>query len=105
MLSLLYLMLDFTLPEEITNYVICVSFDEREQVNKPTPIDPAKVVRRFNFSHPLFTPAGLANRTELLEKVNGRRHTWFCGAWCRNGFHEDGVVSALAVAAGFGESL
>jgi predicted NAD/FAD-binding protein len=74
-------------------------------LNATDRIDPAKVVQRFNFSHPLFTPAGLANRTELLEKVNGRRNTWFCGAWCRNGFHEDGVVSALAVAAGFGESL
>ncbi|MEE4249202.1 MAG: FAD-dependent oxidoreductase [Alcanivoracaceae bacterium] len=74
-------------------------------LNATDRIDPAKVVQRFNFSHPLFTPAGLANRTELLGKVNGRRNTWFCGAWCRNGFHEDGVVSALAVAAGFGESL
>lgn len=77
----------------------CVSLNASDR------IDPSKIVKRFNFSHPLFTPAGLENRTELLEKVNGRRHTWFCGAWCRNGFHEDGVVSALAVAAGFGESL
>lgn len=74
-------------------------------LNASDRIDPSKIVQRFNFSHPLFTPEGLASRTELLEKVNGRRHTWFCGAWCRNGFHEDGVASAIAVAAGFGESL
>lgn len=68
-------------------------------------IDPEKIVGRFRFSHPLFTPEGLASRSALLSRLNGRRSTWFCGAWCRNGFHEDGVVSALDVAAGFGESL
>src|SRR5690554_554284 len=77
----------------------CVTLNASER------IDPGKIVQRFNFSHPLFTPEGLAHRSELLEKVNGRRHTWFCGAWCRNGLHEDGVASALVVAAGFGESL
>ena len=74
-------------------------------LNATDRIDPARIVDRFRFSHPLFTPQGLAQREERLARVNGRRHTWFCGAWCRNGFHEDGVVSALAVAAAFGESL
>ncbi len=74
-------------------------------LNASDRIDPAKVVGRFQFSHPLFTPEGLASRSALLSRLNGRRSTWFCGAWCRNGFHEDGVVSALDVAAGFGESL
>jgi uncharacterized protein len=77
----------------------CVTLNASER------IDPAKVAGRFQFSHPLFTPAGLASRSTLLSRINGRRGTWFCGAWCRNGFHEDGVVSALDVAAGFGESL
>lgn len=77
----------------------CVTLNASER------IAPDKIVGRFQFSHPLFTPEGLASRTALLSRLNGRRSTWFCGAWCRNGFHEDGVVSALDVAAGFGESL
>ncbi|MFN3713272.1 MAG: NAD(P)/FAD-dependent oxidoreductase [Alcanivoracaceae bacterium] len=74
-------------------------------LNATDRIAPDKIHRRFNFSHPLFTPDGLANRSALLDRINGRRHAWFCGAWCGNGFHEDGVVSALNVAAGFGEAL
>ncbi|PKM23112.1 MAG: FAD-dependent oxidoreductase [Gammaproteobacteria bacterium HGW-Gammaproteobacteria-14] len=74
-------------------------------LNATDRIDPQKIVRRFNFSHPLFTQEGMASRGALLEKINGNQHTWFCGAWCRNGFHEDGVVSALNVAAGFGAEL
>lgn len=69
-------------------------------LNASDRIDPASIVQRFTFSHPLFTPSGLAAREQLLEAVNGRRQSWFCGAWCRNGFHEDGVVSALNVARG-----
>ena len=41
----------------------------------------------------------MAAREQLL-KDNGKNATWFAGAWCRNGFHEDGVVSALNVVAG-----
>lgn len=67
-------------------------------------IDPARILDRRTFHHPLFTPKGIESRRQLLAS-NGRRNTWFCGAWCRNGFHEDGVVSALDVAAGFGASL
>lgn len=74
-------------------------------LNASDRIDPEKIAGRFQFSHPLFTPEGLASRSALLSRLNGRRNTWFCGAWCGNGFHEDGVVSALDVAAGFGESL
>ena len=59
-------------------------------------IDPSKIIDRRVFSHPLFTPEGVNARQQLLDS-NGRNRTWFCGAWCRNGFHEDGVVSALNV--------
>ncbi len=62
-------------------------------------IDPARVLHRVRFDHPLFTLDGLAARDTLLAD-NGARRTWFCGAWCRNGFHEDGVASALAVVRG-----
>ncbi len=62
-------------------------------------IRPETVIRREVFHHPLFTTEGLLARERLLAG-NGDNRTWFCGAWCRNGFHEDGVVSALDVVEG-----
>ncbi|AJD47691.1 amine-oxidase [Isoalcanivorax pacificus W11-5] len=73
-------------------------------LNATDRIAPDKVISRHRFFHPVFTTRGLASRQKIGE-INGRRHTWFCGAWCRNGFHEDGVVSALRVAEAFGEKL
>lgn len=64
-------------------------------------IRPETVIRREVFYHPLFTTEGLLARERLLAD-NGDNRTWFCGAWCRNGFHEDGVVSALDVVEGIG---
>ncbi len=64
-------------------------------------IRPETVIRREVFHHPLFTTEGLLARERLLA-ANGENRTWFCGAWCRNGFHEDGVVSALDVVEGIG---
>ena len=62
-------------------------------------IRPETVIRREVFHHPLFTTEGLLARERLLA-ANGENRTWFCGAWCRNGLHEDGVVSALDVVEG-----
>lgn len=73
----------------------CVTLNAGER------IDPARVLHRVRFDHPLFTLDGLAAREALLAD-NGARRTWFCGAWCRNGFHEDGVVSALDVVEALG---
>ena len=39
------------------------------------------------------------------EELLGAQHTYYCGAYWANGFHEDGVVSALRVARAFGETL
>jgi len=63
-------------------------------------IDPARVLGTFEYDHPVFTPAAVAAQQRHAEVngalVNGGSRTWFCGAYWRNGFHEDGVVSALA---------
>ena len=45
---------------------------------------------------------GLAMAQERLPEIQGRRKTWFCGAWTGYGFHEDGLASALAVANALG---
>ena len=63
-------------------------------LNREDAIEPAKIIKRLTYHHPLFTPAGVAMQSRQAEINRGRR-TYFCGAYWRNGFHEDGVVSAL----------
>lgn len=76
----------------------CVTLNANERIAED------QVIGRYQLAHPVFTPAG-QRATERLLSRNGHRHTWFCGAWCRYGFHEDGVVSALNVTQAFGETL
>ncbi len=52
----------------------------------------------FDYAHPVFDRAAIAAQ-ERLPELQGLRDTWFCGAWTRYGFHEDGLASGLAVAA------
>ena len=73
-------------------------------LNQTDAIDPARIVRRLVYHPPVFNTAGLAARRDR-HLIDGVRRTWYCGAYWGNGFHEDGVVSALAVAACFGEQL
>ena len=61
-------------------------------------IDPARVQAEFNYSHPVFDAVAIEAQRRLPQ-VQGRAHLWFCGAWTRYGFHEDGLMSGLAVAA------
>jgi uncharacterized protein len=49
------------------------------------------------FWHPVFDVAALRAQ-EAIRAMNGTRRTWFCGAWMKNGFHEDGLTSAIDVA-------
>lgn len=65
-------------------------------LNDTASIDPRKIIGRFNYSHPTFSLAGIAAQQRWAD-INGVNRTWFCGAYWRNGFHEDGVVSALNV--------
>jgi predicted NAD/FAD-binding protein len=65
-------------------------------LNRSAAIDPAKVLRRLVYHHPVFTRAAVAAQGRLAE-INGVNQSYFCGAYWRNGFHEDGVVSGEAV--------
>ena len=67
-------------------------------LNPVNPIDPAHVLHRVAFAHPLFDFAALAARTQLA-RLQGSRHTWFAGAHLGFGFHEDGLRSGFAAAA------
>lgn len=53
------------------------------------------------FDHPLYDEAAMAAQS-AVRGFNGRNNTWFCGAWMRNGFHEDGLASAVEVVEGIG---
>jgi predicted NAD/FAD-binding protein len=67
-------------------------------LNPARPIDPAAVIGETSYSHPVFDLAAIEAQRRLPQ-IQGRSHVWFCGAWTRYGFHEDGLSSALEVAA------
>ena len=64
-------------------------------LNNDQDIDPDKIIRRVQYEHPVLTVEAVAAQRRQAE-LNCDR-TYFCGAYWRNGFHEDGVVSALRV--------
>ena len=49
------------------------------------------------FMHPVYDMAAW-DAQKKMPLVNGTANTWFCGAWMKNGFHEDGLSSGLEVA-------
>jgi len=71
-----------------SRHTFCVTLNAGDR------IDPARVIKRLSYTHPLFTPAGVAAQQRHGE-ISGVRGTHYCGAYWRYGFHEDGVVSAL----------
>ncbi len=66
-------------------------------LNPRTEPDPAKVLGRFDYEHPLFDTASLDAQRRLWS-LQGEGGVWFCGAHFGAGFHEDGLQSGLAVA-------
>jgi predicted NAD/FAD-binding protein len=73
-------------------------------LNKTDAIDPDKILGTYYYDHPVFSRESVAAQDQW-ETINGVNKTWFCGAYWANGFHEDGVVSALRVAEKLGSSL
>ncbi|CAH0540598.1 NAD(P)/FAD-dependent oxidoreductase [Vibrio marisflavi] len=76
-----------------SNHTFCVSLNSTERIN------PIKVIRSFVYHHPVFTTQSIQARARK-DEINGENRTWFCGAYWYNGFHEDGVKSALDVVRG-----
>jgi uncharacterized protein len=62
-------------------------------------VEPARdrILREFEYAHPVFDSAAIDAQSRLPD-IQGRRQTWFCGAWTGYGFHEDGFASGIAVA-------
>jgi predicted NAD/FAD-binding protein len=67
------------------------------------PPAPAQVLASFEYSHPVFDLAAVQAQRSLPD-IQGRGDLWFCGAWARYGFHEDGLTSGLAAAQGLLEA-
>lgn len=65
-------------------------------------IDPASVLARFQYDHPVYTPAGVAAQRRH-DEISGQNRSFFCGAYWRHGFHEDGLASAQRVLEQFQE--
>ncbi|MDO7645971.1 MAG: FAD-dependent oxidoreductase, partial [Reinekea forsetii] len=93
---------DKSKPASLTyNMNILQSFDSAPvtfcvTLNRTELIDPDKIIARFNYAHPVFSRASLAAQARYADIGNTNR-SHFCGAYWFNGFHEDGVNSALRV--------
>ena len=68
-------------------------------LNPLRPVRAEAVLGQWDYAHPAFDRAAVRAQG-LLPTLQGRSHVWFCGAWTRYGFHEDGLVSGLAVVDG-----
>ncbi len=73
-------------------------------LNPPMEPAPEKTIRKLKLSHPVFSFASLATQ-EKVKAMNGRNKTWFSGAWCGYGFHEDGIRAAVQVVEQLGVKL
>lgn len=76
----------------------CVTLNQSEL------IDPSKVLRVFNYSHPVFNEQTMQAQSQR-SLISGVNNTHFAGAYWYNGFHEDGVHSAFDVCDAFGLTL
>jgi predicted NAD/FAD-binding protein len=63
------------------------------------PPRPETVIGQYDYSHPVFDAAAVRAQ-QALPQIQGRSGLWFCGAWTRYGFHEDGLMSAQQVVQG-----
>ncbi|MGQ0442123.1 MAG: NAD(P)/FAD-dependent oxidoreductase, partial [Methylophilaceae bacterium] len=102
---------NYHLPKKETNKVaVTYHMNILQNFRSPEPIlvtlnhvdliNPAKVIKRLNYSHPVFTLAGVAAQARHAE-ISGQNRTGYAGAYWHNGFHEDGLASALSALSHF----
>ncbi|MBA4274319.1 MAG: hypothetical protein C0436_01560 [Alphaproteobacteria bacterium] len=70
-------------------------------LNPKQPPDAAKTFNIHAFMHPIFDRAAI-DAQKHIDSINGKNRIWWCGAWQRYGFHEDGIASAMNVAKNLG---
>lgn len=64
-------------------------------LNNTSAVDPSKIIAKMRYEHPVYTPESVAAQDRQRE-INGLDRIYFCGAYWRYGFHEDGVASAMS---------
>jgi predicted NAD/FAD-binding protein len=73
-------------------------------LNYTNKINSKKILKTIEYHHPIFTPESITAQ-DNHRLINGTGRTYYCGAYWRNGFHEDGVVSALNALSHFEQDL
>jgi predicted NAD/FAD-binding protein len=68
-------------------------------LNPVREIDPAKVLGKYAYAHPVFDLEAIKAQTQL-SSLQGQQHTWYAGAWMGYGFHEDGFKAGRDAAWG-----
>ena len=66
-------------------------------LNTQRNIDEKLIYDRCTFQHPVFDASAMLAQN-VIKEFNGSYGTWFCGAWMRNGFHEDGLATGIEAA-------
>ncbi|GHE81370.1 NAD(P)/FAD-dependent oxidoreductase [Thalassotalea profundi] len=77
-----------------SEHTFCVTLNQKEA------IDPNKILKEFIYHHPIFSTESI-NAQQQRDLICGKQHTHFAGAYWHNGFHEDGIRSAVEVAKRF----
>lgn len=73
-------------------------------LNPPTPPSSDCTLQTMDYAHPQLDGPAIESQKKL-GSIQGRNHTWYCGAWTRYGFHEDGLMSGIEVARHLGASI
>lgn len=73
-------------------------------LNPPEPPKPELTFGVYSYDHPQFDRAAI-DAQQRIDKIQGRSHSWYCGAWTRYGFHEDGLASGIAIAERLGAKI
>jgi uncharacterized protein len=73
-------------------------------LNPTKEIPKDKIIYETEYTHPKFTHLSISTQ-EKVPEVNGSNNLYFCGSYCRYGFHEDAVLSAVNVAKKLGCEL
>ena len=62
------------------------------------------MLAQFEYAHPLLDALAIDSQ-RAIARLQGERRTWYAGAWLGNGFHEDGLASAQAIAEAIGDAI
>lgn len=66
-------------------------------LNPAKPIPKAHILGTFDYAHPVFDKAAITAQAAMVQ-LQGKQHTYYCGAWMGYGFHEDGLKAGIAAA-------